>query len=119
MLGRRTYQNNNNFSRNSVVTVVVEKTITQIRQQVRLTTIPSNVLTNVDMGEGLENKDGIALIAFGDNRVIMSVVRGIVNVLDDYSTGSDALGNLIVAGQWAQLTTGSFPLDYVVTFTSA
>ena len=82
-------------------------------------TIPSNTLTNKDMSEGLEGKDGIALIAFGQNRVILSVVRGVVKAIDVYSTGSDALGNLIVDGQWAQLTTGTTSLEYRVTFTPA
>lgn len=82
-------------------------------------TIPSNTLTNKDMSEGLGGKDGIALIAFGQNRVILSVVRGVVKAIDVYSTGSDALGNLIVDGQWAQLTTGTTSLEYRVTFTPA
>jgi len=98
MLGRRTHQNN--FSSNSVVTVVVEKTITQIPDATRFT---STSLVSEQNGSSFSlaepNQNGFGVGTFGDYAYTFSIINGRAKFVQEpflKTGGSDANGRMVV-----------------------
>lgn len=102
MLGRRTYQNN--FSSNSVVTVVVEKTtvetITQVPDATRFTTtslVSEQNGTTFSLAE--PNRNGFGVGTFGDYAYTFSIINGRAKFVQEPFLkvgGNDAKGRMVV-----------------------
>jgi len=102
MLGRRTYQNN--FSSNSVVTVVLEKTtvetITQVPDATRFTTtsvVSEQNGTTFSLAE--PNRNGFGVGTFGDYAYTFSIINGRAKFVQEpvlKGGGSDTKGRMVV-----------------------
>jgi len=102
MLGRRTYQNN--FSSNSVVTLVLEKTtvetITQVPDETRFTTtslVSEENGTTFSLAE--PNRNGFGVATFGDYAYTFSIINGKAKFVQEPVLkvgGSDAKGRMVV-----------------------
>jgi hypothetical protein len=98
MLGRRTYQNN--FSSNSVVTVVVEKTISEIPDATRFTStslVSEQNGTTFSLAE--PNRNGFGVGTFGDYAYTFSIINGRAKFVQEpflKAGGSDANGRMVV-----------------------
>lgn len=106
MLGRRTYQNN--FSSNSVVTVVVEKTAEQEVFTMPLKTeIPANTTMTIDLLNYISGNHGTFLLSLGGANG--TSYRGVVFngriEMDTKSTENQSLGNMNVNGHYVTLST--------------
>lgn len=102
MLGRRTYQNN--FSSNSVVTVVLEKTtvetVTQVPDATRFTTtsvVSEQNGTTFSLAE--PNRNGFGVGTFGDYAYTFSIINGRAKFVQEpvlKGGGSDTKGRMVV-----------------------
>lgn len=109
MLGRRTYQNN--FSSNSVVTVVVEKTTVVEDQDVFTiplnTEIQANTTMTIDLLNYISGYHGTFLLSLGG--VYGTSYRGVVFngriEMDTKSTVNPSLGNMNVNDHYVTLST--------------
>ena len=108
MLGRRTYQNN--FSSNSVVTVVVEKTVDQdVFTKPLSTEIPANTTMTIDLLNYISGNHGTFLLSLGGENG--TSYRGVVFngriEMDTKSTVNASLGNMNVNDHFVTLSTFS------------
>ena len=106
MLGRRTYQNN--FSSNSVVTVVVEKTVDQeVFTKPLSTEIPANTTMTIDLLNYISGNHGTFLLSLGG--ASGTSYRGVVFndriEMDTKSTVNQSLGNMNVNDHYVTLST--------------
>ncbi len=98
MLGRRTYQNN--FSSNSVIKVVVEKTITEIPDATRFTStslVSEQNGTTISLAE--PNRNGFGVGTFGDYAYTFSIINGRAKFVQEpflKAGGNDAKGRMVV-----------------------
>lgn len=106
MLGRRTYQNN--FSSNSVVTVVVEKTAEQEVFTIPLNTeIPANTTMTIDLLNYISGNHGTFLLSLGGANG--TSYRGVVFngriEMDTKSTVNPSLGTINFNDHYVTLST--------------
>lgn len=110
MLGRRTYQNN--FSSNSVVTVVVEKTADQEVFTIPLNTeIPANTTMTIDLLNYISGNHGTFLLSLGEANG--TSYRGVVFdgriEMDTKSTVDPSLGSMNANGSYVTVAANGSP----------